>query len=367
MDRGRRQHRPLRPADRQHRQERAGSGRSTARRWPGSSSTAPRMAGDAEKLSTHMDTLDDLIREADFWAGRAGAEVTDRRPCRGGHRRADLPLRPAARAHPGGDPPRHHRHRDRGRPRRPGQRPGGAPARPLRLRPAQPDQLPGAPRQGRGGRHRARGGAGRAAALQGRADPRRPTSAAATPASSRCRCRRAWCSSSPTAASTATAPRRPSSTRCSRRWPRSRSGSRWRSPARSTSTARCRRSAASTRRSRASSTSAPRRGLTGEQGVLIPAANVQHLMLRKDVVEACARRPLPHLRRSPPSTRASRSSPASRRARPDDAGDYPIGSVNRAVALRLARFASVARRLARDERRRPGAARGEKDEKEGGT
>ncbi len=30
------------------------------------------------------------------------------------------------------------------------------------------------------------------------------------------------------------------------------------------------------------------RGLTGEQGVLIPAANVKHLMLREDVVSACA-------------------------------------------------------------------------------
>ena len=30
------------------------------------------------------------------------------------------------------------------------------------------------------------------------------------------------------------------------------------------------------------------RGLTGEQGVVIPAANVQHLMLRHDVVEAVA-------------------------------------------------------------------------------
>jgi predicted ATP-dependent protease len=31
------------------------------------------------------------------------------------------------------------------------------------------------------------------------------------------------------------------------------------------------------------------RGLTGEQGVLIPAANVKHLMLRQDVVDAVAR------------------------------------------------------------------------------
>ena len=28
------------------------------------------------------------------------------------------------------------------------------------------------------------------------------------------------------------------------------------------------------------------RGLTGEQGVVIPASNVQHLMLRRDVVDA---------------------------------------------------------------------------------
>ena len=31
------------------------------------------------------------------------------------------------------------------------------------------------------------------------------------------------------------------------------------------------------------------RGLTGQQGVLIPAANVRHLMLRDDVVDAVAR------------------------------------------------------------------------------
>jgi lon-related putative ATP-dependent protease len=32
------------------------------------------------------------------------------------------------------------------------------------------------------------------------------------------------------------------------------------------------------------------RGLTGEQGVMIPASNVRHLMLREDVVEACRQR-----------------------------------------------------------------------------
>ena len=31
-----------------------------------------------------------------------------------------------------------------------------------------------------------------------------------------------------------------------------------------------------------------KRGLTGTEGVLIPSANVQHLMLRRDVIEACS-------------------------------------------------------------------------------
>ena len=105
------------------------------------------------------------------------------------------------------------------------------------------------------------------------------------------------------------------------------------------------------------------RGLRGDQGVLIPAANVKHLMLRKDVVEACAegRFAVYGVANIDEGIEILTGIPA---GRPDDAGAYPIGTVNRAVALRLARFASVARRLARDERRRPGAARGEKDEKE---
>lgn len=34
-----------------------------------------RRAGDAKKLSTHMESLADLIREADYWAGRSGREL----------------------------------------------------------------------------------------------------------------------------------------------------------------------------------------------------------------------------------------------------------------------------------------------------
>ena len=39
-----------------------------------------------------------------------------------------------------------------------------------------------------------------------------------------------------------------------------------------------------------------RRGLTGTQGVLIPNANVQHLMLRADVIEVCAAGKFPSCR-----------------------------------------------------------------------
>ena len=51
----------------------------------------------------------------------------------------------------------------------------------------------------------------------------------------------------------------------------------------------------------------PRQGPDGEQGVLIPKSNVQHLMLREDVVEAVKNGQFCDLRRRAPSTRASRS------------------------------------------------------------
>jgi hypothetical protein len=89
-------------------------------------------------------------------------------------------------------------------------------------------------------------------------------------------------------------------------------------------------------------------------------------MLRKDVVEACAegRFAVYGVASIDEGIEILTGIPA---GRPDETGAYSIGTVNRAVALRLARFASVARKLARDERRRPGAAREKKDERERGT
>ena len=86
------------------------------------------------------------------------------------------------------------------------------------------------------------------------------------------------------------------------------------------------------------------RGLTGEQGVLIPASNVQHLMLREDVV-AAARMGRFHI--YPVSTidqgvELLTGVPAGVRS---EDGRYPDGSVNALVEDRLRGFAERARKF----------------------
>ncbi|QWG22775.1 AAA family ATPase [Bradyrhizobium sediminis] len=85
-----------------------------------------------------------------------------------------------------------------------------------------------------------------------------------------------------------------------------------------------------------------KRGLTGTQGVLIPQANVQHLMLRKDVTDACtdgrfAVYPVATINEG---IALLTGIPAGVRG-PD--GAYPPGSVNRRVEDRLRAFASIRR------------------------
>jgi len=97
------------------------------------------------------------------------------------------------------------------------------------------------------------------------------------------------------------------------------------------------------------------RGLTGKQGVLIPATNVKHLMLRQDVVDACRQErfaiyAVEHIDRGIEILTGIPAGTA------DDSGEYPIGSVNRAVALRLAAFARKAQSFA-------AAARGQNDKR----
>ena len=66
------------------------------------------------------------------------------------------------------------------------------------------------------------------------------------------------------------------------------------------------------------------RGLTGDQGVLIPAANVKHLMLRRDVVEAVAAGQF-DVYPTATSTRGSRLLTGMPAGEPDAGGVYPPG------------------------------------------
>lgn len=90
------------------------------------------------------------------------------------------------------------------------------------------------------------------------------------------------------------------------------------------------------------------RELDGRQGVVIPESNVQHLMLRRDVVEAVAAGKF-HV--YPVATvdealEVLTGLPAGER---DVEGNYPEGSVNRAVMDRLSHLAERRRDLAREE------------------
>lgn len=89
------------------------------------------------------------------------------------------------------------------------------------------------------------------------------------------------------------------------------------------------------------------RGLTGTQGVLIPEANVQHLMLRAEVVEACraGRFAIYPVRTIDQGIELLTGRPAGSRA-PD--GTWPEGSINHAVEERFREFAKARRAMAGD-------------------
>jgi len=84
------------------------------------------------------------------------------------------------------------------------------------------------------------------------------------------------------------------------------------------------------------------RGLTGTQGVLIPAANAQHLMLRADVVEACraGRFSVSAVATVDDALSALTGLPAGER---DAAGNFPPDSINGRVEARLLAFAQTRR------------------------
>lgn len=89
------------------------------------------------------------------------------------------------------------------------------------------------------------------------------------------------------------------------------------------------------------------RGLTGTQGVLIPHSNAQHLMLRADVVQACAagRFAVYPIRGIDEGMRLLTGREAGERAAD---GKFVDGSINRLVEDRLAGFAKARLALGRD-------------------
>jgi predicted ATP-dependent protease len=80
------------------------------------------------------------------------------------------------------------------------------------------------------------------------------------------------------------------------------------------------------------------RGLTGEQGVIIPESNVKHLMLRPDVVDAVAggRFHVWSIATIDDGVELLLGLPA---GTPDPDGTYPAGTLNHRVAARLAAMA----------------------------
>ena len=91
------------------------------------------------------------------------------------------------------------------------------------------------------------------------------------------------------------------------------------------------------------------RGLTGEQGVLIPASNVKNLMLRSDVVAAVAEGKFRvfAVETIDQGIELLTGVPA---GEADADGNYPADSVNGKVQAALAQFAEKARAFALSDR-----------------
>lgn len=90
------------------------------------------------------------------------------------------------------------------------------------------------------------------------------------------------------------------------------------------------------------------RGLTGEQGVLIPAANVVNLILRQDVLDAVAAGQF-HIYAIAAVDQAIEILTGLSAGQVDDAGNYPADTVNGRVQSRLRRFAELRRDFGRPE------------------
>ena len=93
------------------------------------------------------------------------------------------------------------------------------------------------------------------------------------------------------------------------------------------------------------------RGLTGKQGVLVPSANVRHLMLRRDVVEAVAAGKF-HIYAVDDVDQAIEILTGVPAGEPDDEGRVPEGSVNYLVATQLMQLSLMRKEFGTQRRRR---------------
>ena len=96
------------------------------------------------------------------------------------------------------------------------------------------------------------------------------------------------------------------------------------------------------------------RGLSGEQGVLIPAANIKHLMLRRDVV-AAAEAGRFHIYAVENVDQAIGLLTGLPAGEANARGVYPEGSVNRKVAARLAELTEIRKSFAKQAQKKTGA------------
>ncbi|MCI0396513.1 MAG: AAA family ATPase [Chloroflexi bacterium] len=114
------------------------------------------------------------------------------------------------------------------------------------------------------------------------------------------------------------------------------------------------------------------RGLTGEQGVVIPKANVKHLMLRQDVREAAAAGQF-HIYPVETIDQGIELLTGLPAGEPDAGGKYPEGTINQRIIARLEKLAEKQRqfnRPAREERETQEedkkSKKGKEDEPDGG-
>jgi len=89
------------------------------------------------------------------------------------------------------------------------------------------------------------------------------------------------------------------------------------------------------------------RGLTGKQGVLIPAANIKHLMLRQDVVDAVSENKFCVYPVETVDQGIELLTGRSAGAR-DSEGAFPANSINGLVEATLQQYAQTRKRFSED-------------------